>query len=60
MIGEDFAYLARLKPACMIRLGVQNEALGIQSSLHSSSFNIDEAALDIGSEFFYRFAMGEK
>ena len=57
MIGEDFAYFANLKPACMIRLGVKNEALGISAPLHSPKFRIDELALEIGSDFFFDYVI---
>ena len=57
MIGEDFAYFAKVAPACMIRLGIRNEELGITSPLHSNTFDLDESALKIGSDFFFNFVM---
>lgn len=55
MGGEDFAYFARLKPSCMFRLGVRNEEKDCIYTAHQDKFNIDEDALDIGSEIFVRF-----
>ncbi len=57
MIGEDFAYFARLKPGCMIRLGTKNEKLATAYPLHTTRFNIDESALKIGSDFFVNFVL---
>ena len=49
MTGEDFAYYSQKMPACFYWLGVRNESLGITSALHTSTMNIDEQALEIGS-----------
>ena len=49
MGGEDFAYYSQKVPACFYRLGTRNEELGIVSGVHTSSFNIDENALEIGA-----------
>lgn len=57
MIGEDFSYLTRLKPGCMIRLGVRNAEAGITEPLHSKKFRIDESALKIGSDFFFDYVI---
>jgi metal-dependent amidase/aminoacylase/carboxypeptidase family protein len=35
-------------PACFYRLGTRNEAKGITSYVHTSTFDIDEDALPIG------------
>lgn len=48
MAAEDFAYYAEKNPACFYLLGVGNETKGITSGLHTSTFNIDESALEIG------------
>ena len=53
--GEDFAYFARLKPACMFRLGVANEEKRKPYATHTSKFDIDEEALDIGVRIFKQF-----
>lgn len=46
MAAEDFAFYSQKAPACFYRLGVRNEAKGITSSVHTSTFNIDESALE--------------
>jgi len=48
MTAEDFAYYTREIPGIFYRLGVHNKSRGIHSPLHSSSFNIDEKALETG------------
>ena len=48
MTAEDFAYYTREIPGIFYRLGVRNKSRGIISPLHSSSFNIDEKALETG------------
>lgn len=49
MTGEDFSHYSQVMPACFYWLGVRNESLGITSALHTSTMNIDERALEIGS-----------
>ena len=46
--SEDFAYYSHVIPASFYRLGTRNEAKGISSYIHTSTFNIDEDALAIG------------
>lgn len=48
MTAEDFAYYSQQVPACFYRLGTRNEAKGLVSGLHTSTFNIDEDALELG------------
>jgi amidohydrolase len=48
MTAEDFSYFAKEVPGCFYRLGVMNEALGITSNLHSSTFDVDESSLEAG------------
>jgi amidohydrolase len=48
MGAEDFAYYSHEVPACFYRLGTRNEAKGITSYVHTSTFDIDEDALPIG------------
>ncbi|MCB9359891.1 MAG: amidohydrolase [Flavobacteriales bacterium] len=48
MTAEDFAFYSQLLPACFYRLGVKNDQKQINSGLHTSTFNIDEDALEIG------------
>ena len=49
MTAEDFAYYSQEMPGCFYRLGVRNESKGLTSGLHTSTFDIDEDALKIGS-----------
>jgi len=49
MAAEDFAYYSQEIDACFYRLGVRNEAKGINSNVHTPTFNIDEDALEIGT-----------
>jgi amidohydrolase len=49
MGGEDFAFYSQKVTACFYRLGTRNEENGIVSGVHTSTFNIDENALEIGS-----------
>jgi amidohydrolase len=48
MGAEDFSYYSQELPACFYRLGTRNEARGITSYVHTPTFDIDEAALEIG------------
>ncbi len=49
MAAEDFAYYSHETDSCFYLLGIANKEKGITSSLHTSTFNIDEDALAIGS-----------
>jgi amidohydrolase len=48
MTSEDFAYYSHRIPACFYRLGTGNKSKGITSSVHTSTFDIDENALVTG------------
>jgi amidohydrolase len=48
MTSEDFSYFAQKYPAVFYRLGTANTEKGINSPLHSSSFDIDESSLETG------------
>jgi amidohydrolase len=48
MAAEDFAYYSQVIDSNFYRLGIRNEAKGINSGLHTSTFNIDESALEVG------------
>ncbi|HEX8037877.1 MAG TPA: M20 family metallopeptidase [Chryseosolibacter sp.] len=45
MAAEDFAYYSQVADSCFYLCGVGNPAKGIQSSLHTPTFNIDEDVL---------------
>lgn len=49
MAAEDFAFYSQHMDACFYRLGIRNEERGINSGLHTPTFDIDESALEIGS-----------
>jgi amidohydrolase len=49
MAAEDFAFYSQIMPATFYRLGTGNKSKGITSSVHTSTFNIDEEALKIGA-----------
>jgi amidohydrolase len=50
MGGEDFAWYLELVPGALARLGVR--AAGMRPfDLHQGTFDIDEAALDIGVRY---------
>ena len=51
MASEDFAYYSHQHPACFYLLGTGNEAKNINSGLHTSTFKIDEKAIEIGGGF---------
>lgn len=49
MTAEDFSYYTQIVPACFYRLGTGNISKGITSSIHTPTFDIDEAALKVGA-----------
>lgn len=49
MTAEDFAFFSQQLPACFYRLGTGNKAKGITSGVHTSTFDIDENALETGA-----------
>ena len=49
MAAEDFAYYSQAADSCFYLCGVGNKAKGIQSSLHTPTFDIDEDALAIST-----------
>ncbi|MEE8574754.1 MAG: amidohydrolase [Thermodesulfobacteriota bacterium] len=50
MGAEDFAYFAQKVPGVLFRLGTCNPEKGITEKLHSSSFDVDEDVLAIGTK----------
>jgi len=59
MTAEDFAYFSQQLPACFYRLGISNKQLGINSGLHTSTFNIDEKSLETGMGLMAWMALNE-
>ena len=49
MTAEDFAYITQQVPSCFYRLGTGNKLKGISSGVHTSTFDIDEQALEIST-----------
>ncbi len=49
MTGEDFSFYTQHMPGCFYRLGVGNKQKGITSGLHTSTFNVDEQCLEVGT-----------
>jgi metal-dependent amidase/aminoacylase/carboxypeptidase family protein len=49
MGGEDFSYVLQRVPGAMFRLGVQHPSWQEPRDTHSSSFDLDEDALPIGT-----------
>jgi amidohydrolase len=48
MGAEDFGYYSHEIPGTFFRLGIMNREKGITSGVHTSTFNIDEAAIEYG------------
>jgi len=59
LAGEDFAFYSQIVDACFYRLGTRNEARGIVSGVHTPTFDIDEAALEIGPGLMSWLAISE-
>ncbi len=49
MASEDFAYYSQVKDSCFYFLGVGNAQKQIHSALHTSTFDIDENALELST-----------
>jgi len=49
MTAEDFAYITQKVPSCFYRLGTGNKEKNIISGVHTSTFDIDEKALEIST-----------
>ncbi len=59
MAAEDFAFYSQQTSACFYRLGTRNETRGITSSVHTSTFDIDERALETGVGLMTYLALRE-
>lgn len=46
MTSEDFAYYSHILPSCFYRLGVTKPVGGKEEGLHTSTFDVDESALE--------------
>jgi len=56
MTAEDFAYFAERLPSCLYRLGITNEAKGLNANLHTATFDVDEKSLETGMGVMAWFA----
>lgn len=45
---EDFSYFTEAVPSCFYNLGTGNDLKGINSQLHSNTFDVDEEAIKVG------------
>jgi len=59
MAAEDFSYYTQKVSGCFYRLGVRNEEMGITSSVHTPTFNVDESSLKIGAGLMAWLALKE-
>ncbi len=59
MAAEDFAFFSQEVDGCFYRLGTRNEARGITSGVHTSTFDIEEEALEIGAGLMAWLALSE-
>ena len=59
MTAEDFAFYSQRVPSCFYRLGIRNVEQGITSNLHSSTFDVDERALETGMGLMAYLALCE-
>ena len=59
MGGEDFAYYAQQIPGCFYMIGVQNIDMGINSFVHTPTFDVDEKVLEIAPGLMAWLALHE-
>jgi len=52
MGSEDFSYFTEERPSAIMRLGCSNSEKGLERSLHSPYFDIDEQVLDVSVAIF--------
>ena len=49
MAAEDFAYYSQVADSCFYLCGIGNKEKGIESSLHTPTFDIDEDVLAVST-----------
>ena len=59
MTAEDFAFYSQQIPSCFYRLGTGNKSKNIVSGIHTSTFDIDEKALEVGAGLLAWLAVNE-
>jgi amidohydrolase len=57
--AEDFAFYSHHAPSCFYRLGTGNKSKGINSPVHTPTFDIDEEALKTGMGMMAWLAVSE-
>lgn len=57
MTAEDFASYSQKIPACFYRLGTANTKKGINSALHTPTFDVDEKSIETGTGLFAWIAL---
>lgn len=55
--GEDFAYLTQKVPGALAFVGIRNDEKGINAPHHNERFDMDERALEIGTNLYVQFAL---
>ena len=56
MASEDFSFFSQSCPSSFFRLGVSNTSRGINSLVHTSTFDIDQESIRIGLNLMSYFA----
>lgn len=55
--GEDFAYFTQKVPGALAFVGIRNDEKGINAPHHNERFDMDESALEIGTNLYVQFAI---
>ena len=55
--GEDFAYFTQAAPGALAFVGIRNDEKGIKSPHHNETFDMDEEALEMGTNLYVQFAV---
>lgn len=59
MTAEDFSYFSQVAPSCFYRLGVKSKSTGSIKGLHTSTFNVDEEAVETSIGLMAWLALNE-
>jgi len=59
MTAEDFSYYSHEIPGVFYRLGTGNQAKGITSPVHTTTFDIDEDSLELSTGLMAWLAINE-
>lgn len=55
--GEDFAYFTQKVPGALAFVGIRNDEKGINAPHHNEKFDMDEDALQVGTNLYVQFAL---